>query len=173
MTRGVIAAGVFFLAAHATAALSGGQWWGLHFARYLDAGRILLCLGVGGLAARGVWSAGRDASEIPSRMQWLLPLAAFAAFWLLRDRMHFLGDGSVFSQVRAEWSAWASREPLGHVIAHALHNVADSIHVEFERVFEIWSCALGAVLVAVLVHADRETKSNGLLLAMALTTAAI
>lgn len=154
--------------------MAGGQWWGLHFARYLDPGRILLCFGVGATCARAVAAPGKDLPKIaPSLSKWLLPVAAFAVFWLLRDRMHFLGDGSVFSQVRAEWSTWASREPLGHVIASVLHSLSNAIGIEFERLFEIWSCALGAALIAVLAHADRETQSGGLLLAMSLTTAAI
>jgi tetratricopeptide (TPR) repeat protein len=174
MTIAWVIAAVLFLAAHAWAAAAGGQWWGLHFARYLDPGRILVCVAAGAFVARTIATSGKDFGKDPAALsRWLLPAAAFAAFWLLRDRMHFLGDGSVFSEVRAEWSAWASREPLGHVLAHRIHSVADSTGIDFHRLFELWSCALGAALVAVLAHADRETKSGGYLLALSLTTGAI
>jgi tetratricopeptide (TPR) repeat protein len=174
MTIGWIAAALF-LAAHAAAATAGGTWWGLHFARYLDPPRILLCLGAGTIAGAFLASPKRrDFQLSPLVWTWVLPFAALAAFWLLRDRLHFLGDGSVFSQVRAEeWSTWASREPLGHIIASTLHDVASSLGIVFERTFELWSCAVGAIFVAVLAHADRETGSRGLLFAMAMTTAAI
>jgi tetratricopeptide (TPR) repeat protein len=173
MTIAWVAATLLFLTAHAWAAAAGGQWWGLHFARYLDPGRILVCVAAGAFVARTIATSGKDFGKHPALSRWLLPTAAFAAFWLLRDRMHFLGDGSVFSEVRAEWSAWASREPLGHVLAHTIHSVSDSTGIDFHRLFELWSCALGAVLVAVLAHADRETKSGGYLLALSLTTGAI
>ncbi len=166
-------AGIALFAAHGIAAAAGGTWWGLHFFRYLDPPRILLALVAGVLAAKALVSPQRGASPLPPiRWSALAGLVAFGVFWLLRDRLHFLGDGSVFLDLEPKWSTWASREPLAHALAIRIHALAGALGIPAERAFELWSCALGAILVAVIAHADRSTESRGLLLAMGLSTAA-
>jgi hypothetical protein len=160
-----------FLAAHGAAAAGGSKWWGLHFARYLDFPRIAFVLAAAAIVGAAIafsWRPIHRARLAPA----LAAAGAFALFWILRDRLHFLGDGSVFSQLEGEWSVWANREPLSHVIASRLHELAGSLRVPVERVFEMWSCLLGAALVFVLTRADQSLGARGLLLAMGMTTAA-
>jgi tetratricopeptide (TPR) repeat protein len=164
---------IVYSAAHAAAALAGGTWWGLHFFRYLDPPRVILVLAVACAAAVAL-SRSREPSGwlAPRAHPLVLGVAALVLFWILRDRLHFLGDGSMFLDLEAKWSTWASREPLAHVLAVRVRDGAGVLGIPAERAFELWSCILGAAFVAALAFEDRASGSGGLLFAFGLTTGA-
>ena len=161
--------GAAFVAAHVAAAFAGGSWWGLHHFRYLDATRLAFVVLAGAsVAALLAVSPERRPRLSPALRDALIILGCFAAFWALRDRSHLLGDGSVILEGPADAPTWSDKEPLSHVVDFELHHLARRLDVADARVFELWSCLWGAVLVALLLRADR-----GSVLFLALTTGAV
>lgn len=168
---GIAAAAGFLL----VLALAAGQssWWGLHGFRYLGTGGRVLVVGLAVVAAilagpgAGWFSAGVSGSwrRWPAGVRDAVLAIGFGAVaWVLRDRTHLLGDGSVLLD-HAQWPlAFHDREPLGAAILAGVSRVAELTKVSYPAAYEAFSVLLGTALVVLLARTDRAVGARGLLL---------
>ncbi len=167
---GLVLLAAAFVGVHALAAAAGGEAWGLHFLRYLDAGRVvaaaLLAAAIGVLAARPPRPPARAGLAV-------LAIVFVALAWTLRDRSHLLGDGTVILDPANAAAVFSERQPGAHLVDIALHGAAARREVEPARVFEAWGVLCGAAIVLLLALADRRLGAGGWALALGATTGAM
>jgi Tfp pilus assembly protein PilF len=152
-------AAALFVGAHAAAAVGGGGWWGLHHLRYLGPAAIaavVVASAAGGAAVR--WSR-----RIPPLVGGA---AAFPLLWLLRDRGHWLGDGSVLLDRAGAPLVFHEREPLGALVVQRVLDVAPRLGLSPATGGELASCLLGVALVVALLRLDAAMEGNGLVFAL-------
>ena len=155
-----------FVGAHLLSIAAGGTLWGLHHLRYLGpagiVGVIAACALTGWWSGRGVRRPGRAGLDVA------LAAASLAVFWILRDRSHLLGDGSLLLAEASGELAYHPREPLSIAIVAGLHRVAAALGREPAPILELASCLCGAITVFLLARLDRRLEGGGLFLALAL-----
>jgi Tfp pilus assembly protein PilF len=167
---------VAFVAAHVLAAFAGGDWWGLHHLRYLDAaeivGTVIASVALAGAVAAALRrEPGARSASSPLRFAAVLALG-FAALWIFRDRSHLLGDGSVILQGIADASPYHGREPLSAFALHAAQALGARAGLPPVTSLELTSCGLGVLLLAMLTLLDGALKAGGVVIALTFLTGA-
>ena len=138
--------------------------WGLDLLGYLPGGERLGLTALLFASVAFIWmAAARPGSWRPrlrARAIWLLaslgPLAAF--FWVLRDRVHLLGDGLTWIEIVKEGSRPLYSEPLAAV---AISGVASLNRAAPTTPLTVLSIACGLVVAVLYYGIARELAPPG------------
>lgn len=161
----LVALAVALPAAQLAAAAGGGTWWGLHHLRYLGPGAIALAIASAALVSLGL--ARAPATPRSGRSDLVAAGLALAVFWLLRDRAHVLGDGSVILRGAGDPALWHPREPLATRFGAAVIDAGSALGLSAGSALELSSCLLGAGLVFLLARLDRRLGGGGAIAVLA------
>jgi tetratricopeptide (TPR) repeat protein len=152
--------------------LPGPSLWGLNHLAYVPLplrlawpalGLLLLWSRLG--ERFGAWLGGRAAAALLGRRAvayGLLPLAGGIAFWLMRSRTHFLGDGWLIGELVARGVSYHGFDFLDYH-AHALLYRALRLTTENGAfALFVWSSiAAGAIYLAIAAWAARRLATDG------------
>lgn len=143
--------------------------WGLDLLGYLPLGQrvgltILIAIGLafifGSIVAGKRRSHLEPAGADPAWLAlFLVPLASL--LWLLRDRVHLLGDGLTWIEVLKSGSRPLYSEPLAAVAMHGVASIAGSIgRVETATALGLFSVGCGLVAAALYYYIACDITSS-------------